>query len=325
MSTRRKGRSYVSSSVDVRTYDGFRRRPTTSKLKLTQNYKCRAEAKRYRLQHISGLSFEDQQDAMAVDSDHDDDDFNMGLPPGDEGMFLSHEGGEDELCKELFESSLLPHKRHDARTRHDRTERRTEDWELQMEELVTAYLTWQVNLSPEDGEEPTGDAFSITVVNFFETCSQTFRRPTPDTKANVAMMLDGYVGTSPNTPSVALSLHVLEVYRQYHRVCPRLSIQVHVRALCHLHRVPYWKGLVEQFSHTYDVYLELLRRIDMRVRAALKQDTPGWRMHNACAPCLYTLDNEPRLKHSLLVTMDGNQSLKLVDSIFRSGTPLAHL
>ncbi len=54
----------------------------------------------------------------------------------------------------------------------------------------------------------------------------------------------------------------------------------------------------------------------------LKQDTPDWRMRNACAACLYTLENEPQLKHSLLATMDGNQSLKLVDSAFRAGTPL---
>ena len=66
---------------------------------------------------------------------------------------------------------------------------------------------------------------------------RTFRRPTLDTKANVAMVLEGYIGTAPISPSIALSFDVLEVYRQYHRVCPRLSIQAHVRVLCHLHRV----------------------------------------------------------------------------------------
>ena len=44
-------------------------------------------------------------------------------------------------------------------------------------------------------------------------------------------------------------------------------------------------------------------------------------MLNACAPCLYKLENEPALEHSLLVTLDGNQSLKLVDTKFRGGTP----
>ncbi|KAI0684967.1 hypothetical protein C8T65DRAFT_712851 [Cerioporus squamosus] len=137
------------------------------------------------------------------------------------------------------------------------------------------------------------------------------------------MALEGYIGTAPSTPSVALSFQMLEVYRQYHRVCPRLSIQAHVRALCHLHKVPYWKGLVEQFSSTYDIYLSILHGIETRVRTVLKQDTPDWRMKSACAPCLYTLEDEPRLKYSLLTTMDGNQSLKLVDSAFRAGTPLA--
>ncbi|RPD53405.1 hypothetical protein L226DRAFT_548449 [Lentinus tigrinus ALCF2SS1-7] len=117
------------------------------------------------------------------------------------------------------------------------------------------------------------------------------------------MVLDGYIGTAPTAPSIALSFDVLEVYRQYHRV-------------------PYWKGLVAQFSNTYDIYLDILDRIDNRVRAVLKQDTPEWWMCNACAPCLYTLENESKLSRSMLVTMDGNQSLKLVDSAFRSGTPL---
>lgn len=57
--------------------------------------------------HI-GLSFEDRQDAMACDS-LDDQDFAMHtLPPGEEGMFLSHEGGEDELCKAIFNESPQP-------------------------------------------------------------------------------------------------------------------------------------------------------------------------------------------------------------------------
>ena len=43
-------------------------------------------------------------------------------------------------------------------------------------------------------------------------------------------------------------------------------------------------------------------------------------MLNACAPCLYALEGEPKLKFSLLATMDGNQSLKLVDGQFRGGT-----
>ncbi len=121
----KRGHSAVSSSVNIRTYDGFRRRPTSSKLKLSQNYKRRGDAKRFRMEQISGesqsyawndgqaciahrwpgLSFEARQDLMAVDGHSDDDDHTAmhTFPPGEEGMFLTHEGGENELCRELFE------------------------------------------------------------------------------------------------------------------------------------------------------------------------------------------------------------------------------
>ncbi len=149
-------------------------------------------------------------------------------------------------------------KRYDARNRHDRTEKRNREWDLQLEDLVNAYMTWQAALptrsTSDDPADAGGSSFTIVVVNFLgtyillspsgralsryaDTGQRTFRRPTPETKTNVAMALEGYIGTSPTSPNIALSFDVLEVYRQFHRVCPRLSIQAHVRALCHLHRV----------------------------------------------------------------------------------------
>ncbi len=46
---------------------------------------------------------------MVVDGEEEDNKYmQVRLPPGEEGMFLSHEGGEDERCRELLEDSLLP-------------------------------------------------------------------------------------------------------------------------------------------------------------------------------------------------------------------------
>lgn len=73
------------------------------------------------------------------------------------------------------------------------------------------------------------------------------------------------------------------------------------------------------------MYLEILHRIDIRVNTVLERDTANWCMLNACAPCLYKLEDEAPLMPALLVTMDGNQSLKLVDNQFRSGTTLQDL
>jgi len=49
--------------------------------------------------------------------------------------------------------------------------------------------------------------------------------------------------------------------------------------------------------------------------------TKQWEQENVCAPCLYKTEGEPSLKFSFLAAMDGNNSLKLVDSAFRSGKP----
>ena len=87
-------------------------------------------------------------------------------------------------------------------------------------------------------------------------------------------------------------------------------------------QVTYNRTLQTQFSIAYDVYLDILRHVNSRVDVALGRDTTKWHELNACAPCLYKLHDEPPLKYSMLVTMDGNQSLKLVDDAFRAGKPL---
>ena len=64
----------------------------------------------------------------------------------------------------------------------------------------------------------------------------------------------------------------------------------------------------------YNVYLEILRRVDMRVNVALHQDTANWRLLNACPPCFYQLKDEPNLPFRFLCEMDGNNSLKRTDT-----------
>lgn len=43
-------------------------------------------------------------------------------------------------------------------------------------------------------------------------------------------------------------------------------------------------------------------------------------MKNVCAPCLYKTEDEPKLKFEFLSSMDGNNSLKLIDSTYRAGS-----
>ena len=66
--------------------------------------------------------------------------------------------------------------------------------------------------------------------------------------------------------------------------------------------------------------MAILRKTDERVAIELGREDPKWCQKNICAPCLYKVDDEPPLKFKFLAAMDGNNSLKLVDSTYRAGT-----
>jgi hypothetical protein len=45
---------------------------------------------------------------------------------------------------------------------------------------------------------------------------------------------------------------------------------------------------------------------------ALGRDTPDWHLKNGCPACTYKVEGEMKLIFEMLVTMDGNDSLKCV-------------
>ncbi|KAG1854028.1 hypothetical protein F4604DRAFT_1883367 [Suillus subluteus] len=132
-------------------------------------------------------------------------------------------------------------------------------------------------------------------------------------------MTHGCIGSSPLQPTVAITIRTLEAYRQTHRVCPRLSIHAEAKKLCHLHGVRYGWYLAEQFRVAYDVYLELLRRVSLRVSQALGHTGPNWRARNSCPCCHYKVQDEPKLRFPFEIALDGNNSAKFVDPALRGG------
>ncbi|KAJ7596489.1 hypothetical protein C8J56DRAFT_772419, partial [Mycena floridula] len=125
-----------------------------------------------------------------------------------------------------------------------------------------------------------------------------------------ALVRQGLFPCSPLKISVAISTATLELYRSLFVRCPRLTIQPFIKTLCDLHGVPFRPYLATQFSISFDIYLDVLRRTRQRVAVALDRHGPDWRLANACPSCLYELEGEKELKYSMFFTMDGNDSLK---------------
>lgn len=85
-----------------------------------------------------------------------------------------------------------------------------------------------------------------------------------------------------------------------------------MKSLCDLHGIPFRSYLSQQFSICYDVYLRIRDEVKLRVNTALNRDAPDWRLRNACPSCTYKLQGEDKLIFNMLVTMDGNDSLKRI-------------
>ncbi|KAG1883668.1 hypothetical protein F4604DRAFT_1878921 [Suillus subluteus] len=160
-------------------------------------------------------------------------------------------------------------------------------WAKQYEALTDALLTYLDNPMKQPQINDSDDVFEI---------ESTF--------TNITLLRYGCIGSSPVKPSVAITVQTLAVYRQTHRVCPRLSIHAEAKKLCHMHNVRYQQYLADQLRAAYD---------------HLGRDTPDWRMLNSCPACQYILEQELPLLYSVICACDGNNSAKHVDPAVRSG------
>ena len=124
-----------------------------------------------------------------------------------------------------------------------------------------------------------------------------------------------------NSYTVSVHAWALRHFRKLWTTCIELSNPFTISSSIDLVflQVPRSSHLAEQLSSAYDCYLAILRHVDARVQRALGRDE-HWVSRNRCPPCMYKLTDEPPLKFSMLAAIDGNNSLKLVDSTYRSGS-----
>ncbi|KAJ6548156.1 hypothetical protein DFH09DRAFT_1281614 [Mycena vulgaris] len=219
------------------------------------------------------------------DIDSDEEAAIQTLPPGEEGLYHSH-AGKDAVFNQIFEKCrpgyiyflALLQKMVDA-------------WKEQMPCLVDAYLALGCDGPLNSDENPL--TWTIQVIGFEGITMHRFAHADDVQRTNETLVRHGYIGASPEKVSLAFPLHLFEVYRQIHQVCPRYSLGALSRTLTNLAEAPQISNLAEQLSTAYDAYLEVMRRVDACAHLTMGRDA-------AC--------------------MDGNNSLKLVEATFRTGS-----
>ncbi|KAG6848526.1 hypothetical protein H0H93_016281 [Arthromyces matolae] len=266
-------------------------------------------------------NFEDHlHDMGPFESEHDLQD----VVDGSATLDMSHAGGEFEhLLAECYEDDEVTHrgskpKYKDYRTRRDRTERRTEGFARQMEGITEAYIEWANRLGDsalvqgpvlsDDGDVES--CITLRVMDAYHTYSLSVNVCKEDVNVPAAIVRHGLLPTAPLKPHSAFSIRVMELFRISHLRCPHMTVEPFVKTLCDLHRIPFRQYLAQQFTIAYDLYSEIRINVQTRVNVALGRDADKWRLKNACPACTYKLEQEDDLIFQMLVTMDGNDSLK---------------
>ncbi|KAG6819075.1 hypothetical protein H0H93_015744, partial [Arthromyces matolae] len=217
----------------------------------------------------------------------------------------------------------------DHRTWKTRREAEFRHWEEILERLVDAYLEWQRrpssppppthshnHASTDVPEDPENYDFEINVIDLYSLdTTATIRRSPESTSAAVDLTRAGYIGNTPEKPSIGISIKTLELFRVIRLHCPSFSVEAFAKTLCYLYSQPYRRRYRIALSDAFDNYLAIRRNVDARVAKFLGQDSPNYRVLHACPPCNYELQDEPSLIYRHMIAIDGNNSLKRIKGI----------
>lgn len=135
-------------------------------------------------------------------------------------------------------------------------------WRQQLDFLTDTYLRWKVEGPPSMDLDtvsaefwsaeahpitymprsnmlnPSLSVLTITLTNVPTARSlQKFYHFPDSITVNQTLVRNGYIGATPERPSIAFSITLFEIFRQIHRVCPHLSIYGITKVLSHIHGV----------------------------------------------------------------------------------------
>ncbi|PPQ92117.1 LOW QUALITY PROTEIN: hypothetical protein CVT25_007973 [Psilocybe cyanescens] len=226
-------------------------------------------------------------------------------PPGDEGFFSSHAGGEVQL-QDVFLDTLAKQCKMQGSSDMQGSSR-TSGAGLEILAVPPCQSISPISIvrGPEDGNQVP---WSIEIISL-EGHSKS---------AAVTLVESGVILASPEQPQLGFTIESLQFYRQLRCVFPRFSLNAFAKTLNFYHTIPHMPYLANQLSNAYDCYLQIIWAVEKLVRGELKHgDT--WDTQNFCPPCLYEVEDKVPLKFRFLAAMDGNNSLKLIDSVFHAG------
>ncbi|KAF6754506.1 hypothetical protein DFP72DRAFT_1068533 [Ephemerocybe angulata] len=265
-----------------------------------------------------------------------DDDMGDGGDSGGQWVDISDRMTAEELARAVDVALTDPkyalrHYR-DGRTWRNRRQRFDAQWGEHFEAMTSAYLRWRYpgpaeadKSAPDSSASPGSDLnISIATVDLYTLLTEAVIPRRDDQVTAVALVEAGYLGNSPVNPSLAISLKTLDLFKIIRQRRPSFSFEAFAKVLCDLYQKPYHRQWRIALADAFDVFLTIKGRVDAQIAEALGRQSGNWRVLNACPPCTYELEKEPELRYRVLMSVDGNNSARRVDSRFRKAGDTRH-
>jgi hypothetical protein len=104
--------------------------------------------------------------------------------------------------------------------------------------MTAAYLKWRYHPTEQATSGPTNLDFNIDIVDVYSLAWSAYIPRSEDSKSPLeALALHGYIGNAPLSPSMAVSIKTLELYRRIRLRKPGFSIEAFAKVICDLYAV----------------------------------------------------------------------------------------
>ncbi|KAF9074298.1 hypothetical protein BDP27DRAFT_1416595 [Rhodocollybia butyracea] len=123
----------------------------------------------------------------------------------------------------------------DAQTWKQHIQRFNNAWASIIDKLVDEYICWNYNSKPSTGSPSDSWEFSIEIIDIHSLTHQTTIYQDSETKTTSALVHAGYLPASPESPSIAVSLHMLELFYAMQLFKPNFSVEAFAKMLSAMH------------------------------------------------------------------------------------------
>ena len=149
--------------------------------------------------------------------------------------------------------------------------------------------------SPPNVPPPDNFSFSLEVLDVYMLETSVTFLCSREGLPIKALIKSGYLGNTPTTPSLAISLQMLELFRHIQLHKSSFSVEVFTKVVCDLYsvssyfpqhpsasidlahfKITYRQHYHSAFADTFEIYIMILRSVEKLVSQELGCNAPDW-------------------------------------------------